>query len=135
MDAQESERISANILDTLVMIEKLKLKRKNLLKQASLLVIIAFVIIGLGVYGSVAEWTEFPIFQASIAAGGILLAIAFRPIQQYKNQMNIEEKKLQELESLLKKDNLDYKADVHVLRDKKEEFVVEKSIKLITLKK
>ncbi|MGH1388175.1 hypothetical protein [Kordia sp.] len=130
----DKETISTELLDTLVVLEKLKLKRKSLLKQASLLIIIALVIIGLGAYGSNAEWTNFPIFQATIAAGGILLAIAFRPIQQCKNQMDIEEKKLQELESLLKKDNLEYKADVRVSFDDKGEYVVQKNIKLISIK-
>lgn len=134
MKIEGKDLISAELLNTLVVLEKLKLKRKSLFKEASLLGIVALVIIGLGAYGSIAEWTEFPILQATIAAGGILLAIAFRPIQQCKNQMNIEEKKLQELESLLKKDNLEYKADVHVSRDDTGEYVVKKNIKLISIK-
>jgi len=134
MKKEDKDLISNDVLDTLVVLEKLQLKRRSLLKQASLLGVIAIVIIGLGAYGSYAEWTNFPIFQAVIAAGAILLAIAFRPIQQCKDEIHLTEKKLRELESLLKKDNLEYEADVHVSRDSKGEYVVKKSIKLITIK-
>ncbi|AXG71184.1 hypothetical protein KORDIASMS9_03440 [Kordia sp. SMS9] len=133
MNTQENERISTKLLDTLVIIEKLKLKRKKLLKEASVLGIIAIIIIGVGAYGSIAEWTAFPIFQGAIAAGGILLAIAFRPLQRCKKEIDIHEKKALELHELLKNNNLDYKADIRVSYDEKGEYVVKKSIKLFSI--
>ncbi|PTX61635.1 hypothetical protein C8N46_104278 [Kordia periserrulae] len=134
MNEEEKQALQTEILDTLVAIEKLQLKRKSLLKEASLLGIIALGIMGIGAYGSVQEWTEFPIFQGAIAAGGILLAIAFRPLQQCKQQIDLYEKKLSELETWLKKNNLEYKADVRVSRNQKGDYVVQKSIKLATIK-
>ncbi|MCH2193088.1 hypothetical protein [Kordia sp.] len=134
MEKEDKEYFSVEVLNNLVEIEKLKLKQRELLIKGSTLGIIALAIIGLGAYGSSAEWTTFPIFQATIAAGGILLAIAFRPIQQCKKQIDIHEKKLRELESLLKKNNLEYTADVQVSRDQKGAYIVKKSIKLITIK-
>jgi hypothetical protein len=134
MNEEEKQTIQIEILNTLVDIKKLQLTRKSLLKEASVLGIIALAIMGAGAYGSMERWTDFPIFQASIAAGGILLAIAFRPLQQCKGEIDLYEKKLSELESLLKKNNLEYKADVRVSRDSKGEYVVQKSIKLGTIK-
>lgn len=134
MNEEEKQAIQIEILNTLVDIKKLQLTRKSLLKEASVLGIIALGIMGVGAYGSMERWTDFPIFQAAIAAGGILLAIAFRPLQQCKGEIDLYEKKLSELESLLKKNNLEYKADVRVSRDSKGEYVVQKSIKLGTIK-
>ncbi len=129
----DTSLISTELLDVLVTIEKLQKKRKSLLKEASILGIIALIIIGVGAYGSIAEWTEFPIFQGTIAAGGILLAIAFRPLQQCKKEIDIHEKKALELHELLKNNNLDYTADIRVSYDEKGEYVVKKSIKLFTI--
>ena len=103
MKTDKTEHTGNDILDIFVTIEKLKLKQKSLLKQGVTIVIIAIVVIGVGVYGSFSEWTTFPILQAAIAAGAILLGIAFRPMQRCKNQLNLAEKKLRELQSLLKK--------------------------------
>ncbi|MFK7747782.1 MAG: hypothetical protein AB8B65_05305 [Kordia sp.] len=134
MKKEDQERISTELLDTLVVLEKLKLKPKSLFKQASLLGFAAIIIIGLGAYGSVSEWTDFPILQAAIAAGGILLALAFRPIQKHKKEIDLTRKKQRTLEALLKEDNLEYKADVQVSLDSKGKYVVKKNIKLITIK-
>ncbi|MEM6719663.1 MAG: hypothetical protein AAF611_10130 [Bacteroidota bacterium] len=102
-------------------------------KDAGILGIIAIVVIGVGAYGSLEEWTAFPIFQAAIALGGILLALAFRPLQRVSKQLEKHKKALQELESLLKKDNLEYTTDVRVSRDQKGEYIIKKSIKLTTV--
>ena len=127
-------KIEKELLEVHVTLAKLKLARKSILKDASILGIIAIVIIALGAYGSISEWTEFPIFQAAIAAGGILLAIAFRPLQQYKKEFAAAEEKRKDLETILKKDNLDYKADVRVTRNAKGEFDIKKNIKLVVIK-
>ncbi|WP_298520928.1 hypothetical protein [uncultured Kordia sp.] len=106
-EKENKESISIEIDNESTILKKLKLKQKSLFKQASTLGIIALGVIGFGAYASFSEWVEFPIFQAAIGAGGILLAIAFRPVQQCKKQIDIHEKKLRELESLLKKNNLE----------------------------
>ncbi len=129
-----NENLQEEILTVHVDLAKLKLARKDILNEASILGIIAIVIIVFGAYGSISEWTEFPIFQAAIAAGGILLAIAFRPLQHYKKELAAAEEKRKDLETILKKDNLECKVDVRVTRDAKGEFDIKKSIKLVTSK-
>jgi hypothetical protein len=127
----DKEQISTEILDVLVAIEKLRLKQKKMLKEAIPLSLIGLVIIIVGAYARASDWTTFPIFQAAIVAGGILLAIAFRPLQRCKSQLNQNEKRLQELESFLKKGNFDYTASVSLSKDEKGTLDVKKSIKLI----
>ena len=126
--------IEKELLEVHVTIEKLKIAREGILKSAALLGIIAFVIVLVGVYAQFIELIEFPIFPATIFAGGILLAIAFRPLQQYKKELAVAEEKRKELHAILKKDNLDYKADVSVTQDAEGEFEIKKSIKLFTIK-
>lgn len=131
----EKESVKEDILHSLIHIEKLNLKQKSLFKEASTLGIIALIVIGVGVYGSFSEWLEFPIFQGAIAAGGILLAIAFRPLQQCKDAIAAHRRQLQESELIFKENDLDYSADVRVTRLANGEYDVKKSIKLITVKK
>lgn len=126
--------LEKELLEVHVTLAKLKLARKSILKDAAILGIIAIVIIALAAFGSISEWTEFPIFQAAIAAGGILLAIAFRPLQQYTQEFAATEEKRKDLEMILKKDHLEYEVDVRVRRDKKGEFDIKKNIKIVTIK-
>jgi hypothetical protein len=126
--------IEKELLEVHVTLEKLKLTRKGILKDAGILGTIALVVILAGLYTQSVEWTEFPILQATIAAGGILLAIAFRPLQHYKNELAAAEEKRKELQAILKKDNLEYEADVRVTRDAKGELDIKQSIKLFMIK-
>jgi hypothetical protein len=128
----EKEQLSEDILAAFVAIEKLKWQQKKLLKEAIPLSLIALVIIVVGAYGRASQWTSFPIFQAAIVAGGILMAMAFRPLQKCKSQLNTNEKRLQELESLLKKGNFDYTANVSISEDTKGVIDIKKSIQLIS---
>ncbi|MBC8754903.1 hypothetical protein H2O64_09495 [Kordia sp. YSTF-M3] len=128
------EPLKEEVLAVHVELETLKLARKGILKDAAVLGTIAIIVILVGLYAQSVEWTEFPIFQATIAAGGILLAIAFRPLQHYKKQLAAAEEKQKDLETILKKDNLEYKADVRITRDVKGVFDIKKSIKLFTIK-
>jgi len=105
------------------------------LRDGKILGAIAIILMLVGAYGSIAQWTNFPIFPATIFTGGILLAIAFRPLQEYKNELASAEEKRKELETILTKDNLGYKANVRITEDAEGELDIKKSIKLFTLNK
>ncbi|QHI34965.1 hypothetical protein IMCC3317_03110 [Kordia antarctica] len=134
LEKAEIDIISAELLAVHVTLEKLKLARKSILRDALILGVIAIILMLVGAYGSIARWTNFPIFPATIFAGGILLAIAFRPLQQYKNELASAEETRNELQTILKNNHLDYKVDVRVTRDSEGEYVIKKSIKLVTIK-
>jgi hypothetical protein len=128
------KNIEEALLEIHVELETLKITRKYTLKDAAVLGFIAVAVMLFGLYTQVAEWTAYPIFPTTIFAGGILLAIAFRPLQQYKNELAAAEEERKDLETILKKDNLEYKADVRITRDVKGELDIKKSIKLFMIK-
>ncbi|WP_298420774.1 hypothetical protein [uncultured Kordia sp.] len=73
------------LLDILVELEKLKIVRKGILKDAAIIGCIGFGVILVGFYIQYAEWTEYPVIPFLIFAGGVILAVALRPLQQFKN--------------------------------------------------
>ena len=130
----QEETLKEQLLEVHVELEKLKLVRKELLKEAILFISITIVIILLGLYIRSTEWTQFPIFPAAIAAGAILLGIGLRPLQHYKSQFAEAEEKRETLGNVLNENNLKYTADVQVSKNIKGEYDIKKSIKFFRVK-
>ncbi len=129
----EEEYVKEELLEILVELEKLKIVRKGILKDAAIIGSIGVAVILFGLYVQYAEWTEYPIIPFLIFAGGVVLAVALRPLQRYKNDVEIAEKKRASFENTLKKDNFSYKADIQVTKNDKGEFDVKKSIQIFRI--
>ncbi|WP_046756753.1 hypothetical protein [Kordia jejudonensis] len=125
--------IKDELLEILVELEKLKIIRKGILKDAAIIGFIGVSVILFGLYVHYAEWTAYPVIPFLIFAGGVLLAVALRPLQRYKKDFERAEKRCTALTAKLKKENLGYKADVNVSRNEQGAFDVEKSIEINTL--
>lgn len=128
------EIITEELLETLVTLEKLKLVRKDLLKEAAVFVIIAVIVAFFGWFARFKEWTAFPVFQGGIFVFGILLAVGLRPLQQYKKEVSTAEAERATLEVVLEENNLIYDVDVRVTRDDAGEFDIKKRINIVSNK-
>jgi len=124
--------IEEELLLVHVDLEKLKLARKSILKTTAIIGFIGLAIILFGLYGQYAEWIEYPIIPFLIFVGGVFIAVALRPVQQYKKDWETTEKKRLSLGNKLKKENLGYTATVQITEDVNGELDIKKSIKIIT---
>ncbi|WP_430408310.1 hypothetical protein [Kordia sp.] len=125
----DQNQLQEQLLETHITLEKLKIVRKGILKDAAIIGSIGLFIILIGIYIQYAEWTEYPVIPFLIFVGGVFLAVALRPVQRFKKEQNEAEETRKNLQTLLKKDNLDYKAVVQVTKNDKGDFDVEKKYK------
>ncbi|EDP96464.1 hypothetical protein U8527_10150 [Kordia algicida OT-1] len=128
------QETTEQLLETHVTLEKLKLLRKDLVKEAFTFVGIALLVIIIGWIARAMQWTEFPILPGAITLCAILLALGLRPLQNYKENVASAKTKQLGLEASLKEAHITYEIDVHVTKNFKGEFDVQKSIKLVTSK-